>query len=424
MWSARRSPNRTLALTALFVGCVAGVGPAHAYDSTSAEDVTIATPVTDLADVLSAADEERVAARLVAYREATGVQLAVLLVGSIDAPIDDWAHQVFQRWGGGSRERNDGALFVLAIADRANRLELGYGVEGHITDGMALDMLVALRPLLREGRYADAALQLIDAVWAATADITPAAPIGLPLSRSPWFMLGMMLVAFAGGARWVARIAAAVTEPQLAARGQPPFPAPETKRGAAAPDPAEVAAALALKRRRRLRNVIEVLALYAVAPALVMVLAHPGMRAPFPWLVAWESWVFIGVMGGTMWVSYPVRRWFWFVPGAAGFGALVYFLFAGLSLPAAQISLSVGGVVAGPGEVYTYGLLALVCAGFWTLTLMGATSTRGGGSSRGSSSSYRSSSSSSSGGSSSRSSSSSWSGGGGSSGGGGASSSW
>lgn len=398
--------RRTLALTALLAGCVAALTAAPAARADHPEAIT--TPVTDVAGVLTAADEERVAARLVAYRAATGVQLAVVIVDSTGEPIDDWTNRVFREWGGGSKERNDGALFVLAIADRANRLEVGYGLEGHISDGMALDMLVDLRPLLREERYADASIQLIDAVWAATADITPAAPIGLPLSRSPWFFLGMMLVALAGGAAWLVRLEGA------------------TAADAAGADRSGKGSAKARKRAKRLRSTLEVLALFVVAPVLVMVLAHPGMRAPFPWFLAWESWVMIGVIGAALWMHMPIGRWFWLIPSAAGIGAMVYSLFEGLSVPAAKLALSTGGMVAGPEDVYAYGLGALVGVAFWAGIVAGA-GTPSSGSSSGSS--YRSSSSSSSYSSSSyssssSSSSSSWSGGGGSSGGGGASSSW
>jgi len=414
--------RRALTRAALLAACVAWLAPAPAARATDVADVTIATPVTDIANVLSPADEERVAARLVAYREATGVQLAVVLVDSTGAvPSDDWANALFRRWGGGTKERNDGALFVLAISDRANRLELGYGLEGHISDAMALDMLVDLRPLLREGRYADASLQLIDAVWAATADIAPVAPIGLPLARSPWFFLGMMIVALAGGAAWLVRLVKAPGgAAHAAARGKQ-----HKKTGFAAgvPDIVPVADAVAHKRAKRLRTLLEVVSIFVIAPALVAVLAHPGMRAPFPWFLAWESWALLGVLGAGIWLAMPIARWIWLIPSAAGVGFIVYCLFGGLSVPAMHVALSAGGVIGGPEDVYTYGLGALGAIGFWGLMVTSAASPGSGGSSA---SSYRSSSSSSSSSHSSASSSSrsSWSGGGGSSGGGGASSSW
>lgn len=420
----RALAHPVVALLVFGVAWLAATPGAHAV-----HNVTITTPVTDLAGVLTPAEEERVAARLVAYREATGVQLAVVIVDSTDAPIDDWTNRVFRAWGGGSKERNDGALFVLAIDDRANRLEVGYGLEGHISDGMALDMLVDLRPLLREARYADASIQLIDAVWAATDDITPAAPIGAPLSRSPWFYLGMMLVALAGGATWLARLDAASRRAAHAKRQAKQQKKKKKKKGFAAvvPDLPGVEEAAVRASAQRLRTIFETLALFVVAPVLVMILAHPGMGAPFAWFVAWMCWVLIGLIGVALWQHMPIGRWFWLIPSAAGVGALVYALFQGAGAPDPAVAHATGNLITLPEEVYGYALVALATTGFWAGLVAGAGAPSSGGSSSGSSyrsssSSYSSSSSSS--WSSSSSSSSSWSGGGGSSGGGGASSSW
>src|SRR5690606_8884874 len=107
-------------------------------------------PVVDLAGVIDPAQEEVVAERLVRHREATGVQMAVLVVQST-APLEvsDYAQAVFEDWGGGSAERDDGALFVLAIGDRRNRLHLGYGLEPLVSDAASQEMLDDLRPSLR-----------------------------------------------------------------------------------------------------------------------------------------------------------------------------------------------------------------------------------------------------------------------------------
>src|SRR5690606_9710695 len=111
----------------------------------------------DLAGVLRPQAEEEIARELVQHRDATGVQLAVLIVDTTHGrDIADYAQAVFDRWGGGSKERDDGALFVLAITDRRSRLHLGYGLEPVISDAMAKRMLDELRPLLVARDYENA----------------------------------------------------------------------------------------------------------------------------------------------------------------------------------------------------------------------------------------------------------------------------
>ncbi|MGV3622788.1 MAG: TPM domain-containing protein [Archangium sp.] len=118
----------------------------------------IDAPIVDQAGVLSAQASTDLSARIREHRDASGVQLAVLVVDTTgELAIEDFSAQVMKQWGGGSKARDDGALFVLAVSDRTMRLELGYGLEPLIPDGAASQMLQALRPSLREANY-DAAI--------------------------------------------------------------------------------------------------------------------------------------------------------------------------------------------------------------------------------------------------------------------------
>lgn len=129
----------------------------------------IDAPVVDQAGVLSAQASTSISTKLREHREATGVQLAVLIVETTDGiSIDDYAQQVTKQWRGGSKERDDGAVFVLAVKDRTMRLELGYGLEALIPDSTASALLQALRPALREANYDAAVSSLVDSFVART----------------------------------------------------------------------------------------------------------------------------------------------------------------------------------------------------------------------------------------------------------------
>src|SRR5690606_35557057 len=119
---ARRIP-RHAAVVVGGAGMVAAVlalwAALNVLSANPPEELQIEHPVTDLAGVLRPQAEEEIARELVQHRDATGVQLAVLIVDTTHGrDIADYAQAVFDRWGGGSKERDDGALFVLAITDR------------------------------------------------------------------------------------------------------------------------------------------------------------------------------------------------------------------------------------------------------------------------------------------------------------------
>lgn len=83
----------------------------------------------------------------------TGAQIAVVVVRTLDGePIENYANTLARRWGIG-RKDNRGVLLLLAIEDRRNRLEVGYGLEPILPDGRVGSILRSLRPHLRQGDY-------------------------------------------------------------------------------------------------------------------------------------------------------------------------------------------------------------------------------------------------------------------------------
>lgn len=347
----------------------------------------IARPVTDLAGVLAPGHEEAIARELVELRAATGVQLAVLIVDTTHGQdLADFAQATFDRWGGGTAERDDGALFVLAVADRRNRLHVGYGLEAIIPDVTARHMLDALRPRLRDGDYAGATLQLVRDVRARTAHIVPGAPIRPRLGAHPWVWVIVALLGLGGGVAW--------------GRG---FRRWWRARRAAG----------SFARDRRLQRVAA--ALVAVQLAVLWAFDLGGGFAAVYSLILW---LFVPVG----WLVGGARRGYAIAVGILAGGVLAVATAAALRLP----PHGDGGAALAAAAPYLIVLAVLLF--FMLFAVVGAGAAEGSGSSAGSSSSnasaYAGSSSSYSSSSSSDHSSSSWSGGGGSSGGGGASSSW
>jgi uncharacterized protein len=115
--------------------------------------------VNDFAHVIDAGSAAQIEAYCGNVERATGAQLAIVTVDSLDdEPVEDVAVRLFKEWGIGKKGTDDGLLILLAIKDHKNRVEVGYGLEPVITDGYAGGVLRGIRPILRSGNYGGALL--------------------------------------------------------------------------------------------------------------------------------------------------------------------------------------------------------------------------------------------------------------------------
>jgi uncharacterized protein len=91
--------------------------------------------VTDLTGTLTAQQVDQLDARLVALEKAKGTQLVVLMVGStLPQDIDSYSLAVVEANRVGRKSIDDGIMLLIAKDDRADRIEVGYGLEGAVPD--------------------------------------------------------------------------------------------------------------------------------------------------------------------------------------------------------------------------------------------------------------------------------------------------
>ncbi len=111
--------------------------------------------VVDTAEILSSDARERVAGMLKAHEDLTTNQLAVLTVPSLqEENIEDFAARVFSEWRLGQSGKDNGVLILVAVNDRSMRIEVGYGLEGTLTDAMAGRVIRSvMAPRFKEGDY-------------------------------------------------------------------------------------------------------------------------------------------------------------------------------------------------------------------------------------------------------------------------------
>ena len=159
--------------------------------------------VVDLAGALPEADRTQLTARLKDLEQRKGAQLAVLVVQST-APeqIEQYGIRLARQWLPGRKGVNDGAILIVALQDRAVRLEVGRGLEGAIPDIYANritdDIIV---PRFRDGDVPGG----IAAGVEATVRLIDGEPLPAPVSRphgrreqgAPWMLL--LMVALVAG---------------------------------------------------------------------------------------------------------------------------------------------------------------------------------------------------------------------------------
>jgi uncharacterized protein len=99
-------------------------------------------PVNDLAHVLDASTLSELTALVADVREKTTAEIAVVTVPSLDGmSVEDYASKLFNAWGIGKKGRDNGVLVLVAPAEHRMRIEVGYGLEPVLPDGLAGEII-------------------------------------------------------------------------------------------------------------------------------------------------------------------------------------------------------------------------------------------------------------------------------------------
>jgi uncharacterized protein len=111
--------------------------------------------VVDEAQLLSAATREGLTERLAAHEHATGEQVVVVTLASLEGyPIEEYGYRLGRHWGIGEKDKSSGALLIVAPRERAVRIEVGYGLEDRLTDAMSRAIIEQdILPAFRRGDY-------------------------------------------------------------------------------------------------------------------------------------------------------------------------------------------------------------------------------------------------------------------------------
>src|SRR6266566_1153120 len=130
------------------------LAPAFAVDWKALKPQGYVSDFAGIVDAQSKAELENYATRV---EQQTGAEMALVTIQSLNGePIEDVANTIFRSWGVGKKGKDEGILLLLSVGDRRDRLEVGYGREPILPDGLDGEVLRAMRPALRQNQYGEA----------------------------------------------------------------------------------------------------------------------------------------------------------------------------------------------------------------------------------------------------------------------------
>ncbi len=111
--------------------------------------------VVDNADILSSNEELMLSNKYAALENKTSAQLVLVTINSLNGyDIADYGYQLGRHWGIGQKDINNGLLIIISLQDRKMRIEVGYGLEGVITDAIAHNIVhEVMRPEFKKSNY-------------------------------------------------------------------------------------------------------------------------------------------------------------------------------------------------------------------------------------------------------------------------------
>lgn len=147
------------------------VGAMYAASSYGIKVPAMNGPVNDNAGLISSSDEAKLSEYLNRINDKTGIQLAVLTIDSLDGnAIEAYSMAVCEEWQLGQKDEDNGVLLLVAFQDHEFRIEVGYGLEGTLTD-MASGIILrnVITPYFKEGEYSTGILAGMQAIGLAVA---------------------------------------------------------------------------------------------------------------------------------------------------------------------------------------------------------------------------------------------------------------
>lgn len=150
MISSRMRPLQMLFLSVLMACALAA--PAQ----TTPDFPELTGRVVDDAHMLDATSQQKLTQMLAAAEDKTGDQVVVVTLPNLGGlTIENYGYRLGRHWGIGDKKKNNGALLIIAKAEHKIRIEVGYGLEGRLTDAQSSVIIHRIiEPAFKQGNFA------------------------------------------------------------------------------------------------------------------------------------------------------------------------------------------------------------------------------------------------------------------------------
>ncbi len=198
---ARRAGALLLFLAALLCAGLLCADVALAYDFPP-----LTGRIVDAAGVIPDATKAALEPKLQALEQKSGIQLVVATVASLDGDeIEPYANALFRDWKLGEKDKNNGVLLLIAPNQHKVRIEVGYGLEGTLTDALSKIIISnAMAPRFKAGDYGGGVERGVDDIitvlttdaseWQKRPDLRLDHRDSATDSLTPWIVLALFVV--------------------------------------------------------------------------------------------------------------------------------------------------------------------------------------------------------------------------------------
>lgn len=145
--------------------------------------------VDDFANILTTEQKSALEQKLVSFNASTTNEIAIVTIKSLEGDyVEHYAEQLFNEWQIGKAKKDNGVLLLVAVNDRKMRIEVGYGLEGALTDALSSQIIRNdLTPAFKAGNFYSGINLAIDHIMEATqgeykADSSPSSSKQFPVS--------------------------------------------------------------------------------------------------------------------------------------------------------------------------------------------------------------------------------------------------
>ncbi|HEX6550532.1 MAG TPA: TPM domain-containing protein [Gammaproteobacteria bacterium] len=197
---SQRNRRKLIAAVLVIAGLIAPLtGVVAQVDASLPPFPELSGPVVDTAHLLPADVNAALSQKLADYARRSGTQLVVVTLPTLNGyDIADYGYQLGRHWGIGQKGKNNGVLLIVDAGEKKLRIEVGYGLEGTLTDAISFQIVHnIIAPKFKQGDFTGGIEAGSDAILSVLGDQAAVQQQQQTRQRSGTGLLMLLIIAFA-----------------------------------------------------------------------------------------------------------------------------------------------------------------------------------------------------------------------------------